>query len=102
LFGHLAPNHLLYVDAALEGKAVGTPAGRPGGVAAAELPGHSDTTAWPFVVLWALALLIGSVVTVWLWHRVGSWRTWLISAPVLFAVLWGLGTEALRLLPNVY
>jgi hypothetical protein len=25
-----------------------------------------------------------------------------VGAPVMFAILWGLSTEAMRLLPNVY
>jgi sortase A len=100
--GRLAPSHLLYVDAALQGKAVGSPGGTPQLVPTSELAGNGDPSAWPFVVLWVQALVLSSVAIVWLWFRWGRWQTWLVGAPVLVGVLWGLSTEILRLLPNVY
>jgi hypothetical protein len=36
------------------------------------------------------------------WYRWGLLRTWMVGAPVLFAVLWAFSNEAMRLLPNVY
>ena len=102
LVGQLASSHLVYVDAALKGKAVGAPAGRPILVPPSEIQGHGDPSAWPFVVFWIQALLVGLVGAVWLWMRWGRWQTWLVAVPVLFAILWGLSTEILRLLPNVY
>lgn len=102
LLGSLAPSHLVYVDAALSGKAAGTPSGRPIAVPPDEIQGHGDPSGWPFLVLWLQALLVVSVATVWLWSRWGRWQTWLITAPVLVGVLWGVSTELLRLLPNVY
>jgi len=100
--GRLAPNHLVYVDAKLIGKAVTAPPGRPMIVAPADIQGHGDPAAWPFVVLWLQALLVGSIVLVWLWSRWRLPRTWLVGGPVLLAILWALSTEAMRLLPNVY
>ena len=100
--GRLAPSELEYVDAALDGKAVTAPPGRPIAVPAQEIQGHGDPTAWPFVVLWLEALLVGAVLAVLMWFRLGLVKSWLLGAPVLFAILWGLSTEALRLLPNVY
>jgi len=38
----------------------------------------------------------------WLWSRWGILRAWVVGAPVLLALLWGLSNEAMRLLPNVY
>ncbi len=100
--GSLAPSHLVYVDAKLQGKDVAAPSGRPVSITPAEIQGHSDPSAWPFVLFWLLALLAGSVALVWLWSRWGFSRAWLIGAPVLFGILWGLSTEVMRLLPNVF
>jgi sortase A len=92
--GRIAPNHLVYVDAKLQGKAVA--------VAAAESQGQNDPSARPFVVFWLLALLVASTAFVWLWLRWGRRQTWLVGAPVLLGILWGLSTEAMRLLPNAF
>jgi sortase A len=100
--GRLEPNHLVYVDAILRGKAVAAPPGRPVAVPAAERVGQNDPSAWPFVVFWLLALLVGAGAVVWLWRRWGHRQTWLVGAPVLLAILWGFSTEAIRLLPNVF
>jgi hypothetical protein len=54
------------------------------------------------VLLGAVLLLAASTVCWWLWARWGLARTWLIGAPVLFAVMWMLSNEVMRLLPNVY
>jgi sortase A len=100
--GRLAPNHLVYVDAKLQGKAVAAPPGRPVAVPAAETEGHNDPSAWPFVVFWLQGLVAASAAVVWLWSRWGHRQTWLVGAPVLLGILWGLSTEAMRLLPNAF
>jgi sortase A len=100
--GRLASDHLVYVDARLQGTAIGAPHGRPTTVAPQDLPGHNDPSAWPWVVLWLALLGVATAATWWLWSRWGILQTWLVGAPVLFAVLWGLSDEAMRLLPNVY
>jgi sortase A len=100
--GAIAPSHLIYVDAYLKGKDAVAPAGRPVAVPSAEIQGHGDPAGWPFVLLWLIALLAVAVGVSWLWSRLGLGRTWLIGGPVIFAVLWALSTEVMRLLPNVY
>jgi len=100
--GRFAADRLVYVDAKLQGMAVGAPHGRPTSVPPDQVPGHNDPSAWPWVVLWLGLLVAGSVTCWWLWSRWGILQTWLVGAPVLFALLWGLGNEAMRLLPNVY
>jgi sortase A len=101
LLGDIAPSHIVYVDATLHGKPAATPTGRPVAVPAAELPGRSDPSAWPFIVLWLQALVVVAVGSVWAWIRWGRWQTWLVGAPLLLGVLWGLAEESMRLLPNV-
>jgi sortase A len=52
-------------------------------------------------VLWLQALVVVAAASVWAWIRWGRWQTWLVGAPVLLGVLWGLAQESMRLLPNV-
>ncbi len=100
--GRLQPTKLVYIDAVLKGKAVGAKPGRPKFISDAEVPGHGDLNALPWVAL-ALGALVAAVVACWyLWGRLGLLRTWLIGAPVILAVLWLLSNELLQLLPNVY
>jgi sortase A len=99
--GHFAPGHVVYVDATLQGKAVASPPGRPVAVPVAELPGRSDPGAWPYLIFWLQGLIVAGVGSVWAWLRWGRWQTWLIGAPILLAVMWGISQEAMRLLPNL-
>jgi hypothetical protein len=98
----LSPGRVLYVFARLEGHAVPAPRGRPHHVPTSQLPGEGDPAAWPFVVLWGMALLAATAASWWLWSFWGLLRTWIVATPVLFGILWALNEEALRLLPNVY
>jgi sortase A len=91
----------VYVDATLQGKAVAAPGGRPVAVPVSELPGRSDPGAWPYLVFWLQALIVVGVASVWAWMRWGRWQTWLVGAPILLAVLWGISEESMRLLPNL-
>jgi sortase A len=100
-FGGLAPNHVVYVDAALQGKAVPAPAGRPVAVPVDELPGRSDPSGWPYLVLWLQGLVLVGAAAVWAWAKWGRWQTWLVGSPLLLGVLWGISSEAMRLLPNL-
>lgn len=93
---------LVYVDATLKGKAVGTPGGEPRTVAATEKPGSNDPNAMPIVLAWLVVLLGASAACWWLWARWGLTRTWLVGAPVLFALLWVISSEVMHFLPNVY
>jgi sortase A len=101
VLGHLAPSHVVYVDATLTGKAVPVPTGRPVAVPTSELPSRNDPGAWPFLVLWLQGLIVAGVGSVWAWVRWGRWQTWLVGAPIILGVMWGLSQEAMRLLPNV-
>lgn len=90
-----------YVDAALQGRAVVAPPGRPEAVPDSEVQGRGDPAAWPFIVFWIQALIIAACLVAWLWSKWGRWQVWLVGAPVIFCLMWGLSTEAMRLLPNV-
>jgi sortase A len=100
--GDLAPDHLVYVVAKLDGNVVPAPPHRPASVPTSQVQGHIDPGAWPFVLLWFGGLLGASAACWWLWARWGILRTWLVGAPILLAVLWGFSNEAMRFLPNVY
>jgi Flp pilus assembly protein TadB len=100
--GGLEPSQTIDVEAALQGKAVAAPPHAPKTVPLSEVPGQTDPGAWPFVALWLAGLAVASAAVWWLWARLGILRAWIIGAPVLLALLWGLGNEAMRLLPNVY
>jgi sortase A len=100
--GGLEPSQTIDVEATLKGKAVAAPPHRPKTAALSDVPGQADPAAWPFVTLWLAGLAAASAAVWWLWARWGLLRAWLIGAPILFALLWGLGDEAMRLFPNVY
>ena len=100
--GSIVNGHLLYVDAALTGKAVATPKGQPTVVARSEIQGRAEPAALPFVLLWLVALGVGLIGAVGLVNRWGWRRSWLVIAPITLAILWGLSNELLRLVPNVY
>ncbi len=100
--GGLEPSQTVGIEATLKGKAVVAPPHRPEKVPLSDVPGQSDPAAWPFVGLWLGGLVVASAAVWWLWARLGILRTWLIGAPVLLALLWGLSNEAMRLLPNTY
>jgi sortase A len=93
---------LVYVDATLKGKVAGSKAGQPRTVPAAEKPGSNDPHALPFLLGWLGALFVASAACWWLWARWGLARTWLVGAPVLFALLWFVAGDVMRFLPNVY
>jgi sortase A len=107
-FGSLAPGHVVYVDATLQGATAPAPTSpsgqllsRPIAVPTSELPGHNDPSGWPFVVFWLQALIVAAVAAVWSWMRWGRWQTWLVATPILLGVMWGLSEQAMRLLPNL-
>ena len=96
-----APQHVVYVDAALaEGTAQADPGGRPP-ILTAERPMRADTDVLLTLVLWLETLLAGAVAMAWSWVRWGKWQSWLIGVPLLSAVLWVVTDHAALLLPNL-
>jgi sortase A len=96
-----AANHVVYVDAELQGRPYPAPGGRPLAVPKAELALNPDTNALFPLVLWLPLLGIAVLFVVWVAQRWSAWQTWLIGLPVLLACLWGTTEAAVRLLPNL-
>jgi sortase A len=101
--GGISPKKVVYVDAALDGKTVTGSSGRLTSLAVGESTMASDhnPVAWIAVVLWLQLLLVVACGLVWLRWRWSAWQSWLVAAPLLLAVLWGLSVSAGRLLPNL-
>lgn len=96
-----APSEPVFVDATLVGQAQPTLPGRPTSVPPAQKPMGRDQVSLLPLLLWTQLFLVASATLVWTWYRWGRWQTWLVGLPVLLAVLWGLGENALALLPNL-
>ncbi|CAB4701260.1 unannotated protein [freshwater metagenome] len=99
----LNPSGVLWVDADLQGEAVGGPtrvltsATLPG----EEQAGSSDSRTLWALVLWLQLLLISVIGALWSWHRWGHALTWIVGTPVLLLVSNLVWDEFFRLLPNV-
>ncbi|MDQ1748529.1 MAG: sortase [Frankiaceae bacterium] len=96
------PAHAVYVDAVLaHGSPQPAPAGRPTTVAAADVAMRGDSTQLTPLVFWLEALVGVAFASVWAARRWGRWQTWVVSAPLAVAALWGATGSMLRLLPNL-
>lgn len=99
--GALAPDGAVYVDARLDGPAQPAPPGRPAFVQGSAQAMRGEPGVVIDLVLWLQALLLVAVGGVWAAARWGGRQTWLVTAPVLVAVLCAATESALRLLPNL-
>jgi sortase A len=95
------PNRAVYVDTTLSGATVPSPAGRPASVPAAENAMQGDKGALFPLVLWLQLLLLAAVGVVWAQARWGGAQAWLVGTPVVLAILFGVSTTAVQLLPNL-
>ena len=95
------PEELLYVNAALRGKTVGSPAGLPTAVQSSQQAMRGDPSVLLPLVLWLQLLLITVVGVAWARARFGRWQTWLAGAPLILAVLWVVTDTAAQLFPNL-
>ena len=98
-----APNDIVSVDAALQGSPQPDPGGRRVTLAADEFAMHGEGgPLLLFYLILQLQLLLAIVVLIaWGVSRWSRWQLWLVSVPVLVAVLWELTTTAARYLPNL-
>ncbi len=101
VLGALRPTGTVFVDATLQGEAVGAPPGRPAAVPAAEKPMAVDTGVLPVLVLAVQGLLAAAVVIGLARRYVPPRVVWVLGVPVLLVVLWVSSELAFRLLPNV-
>jgi len=96
-----APSGTLYVDAALKGKVVNAPTGRPPAIPTSEKAMRGSPDALYALVLWLGLLMLVTLATVLAYSVWGRWNTWLVGAPALLAALWGCTETATQLLPNL-
>jgi sortase A len=96
-----APSGTLYVDAALQGKTVNAPTGRPVAVPKIEKAMHGNPDALYALVLWLGLLVIACLAAAYAFIAWGRWNTWLVATPAVLAALWGCTETAAQLLPNL-
>jgi LPXTG-site transpeptidase (sortase) family protein len=98
-----APDQLIYVDATLRGKTVAFPGGTATSLPSSETIMHGNPGVGYPLSLWLI--LLGLVVAAVAWVRFrmrwGGWQTWLVSVPVILAVLYVVSDTAVQLLPNL-
>jgi sortase A len=95
------PDELLYVNAMLQGKTVGSPGGLPTAVPASQLAMHGDSSGLTSLVLLLQLLLVTVIAVVWARLRWGRWQVWLVGAPLILAVVWVVTDTAVQLFPNL-
>jgi sortase A len=71
-------------------------------ISTAELPLAGDGSALGLVVLWGLALAAVSAAGTFAAIRWARWPAYLVTVPIVLAVLWNLYQGLAELLPNVY
>jgi sortase A len=96
-----APDHVVYVDALMQGDTQLPPPGRPSSVATAERAMQGDPDGFVTLVLWLQLLVVAAIAAIWARVRWGGAQTWLVAGPVLLAALWGIASSAAILLPNL-
>ncbi len=95
------PDEILYVNAMLRGKTVGSPAGLPTAVPSSQDAMHGDASVLLPLVLWLQLLLVTVIAVAWTLTRWGRWQTWLVGVPLILAVLWVVTDTAIQLFPNL-
>lgn len=96
-----APDRLIYVDAALQGRPAPDAADRPTLIPEPETAMARSPAAWTPLVLWLQVLALGAFGAAWARARWGGVQAWLTFVPVILVGLWAAGDSALQLLPNL-
>ena len=98
-----SPSGAVYVDAMLQGDSQPDPGGRPTSAPSADQVMASDTGIGTLMqlVLWLQLLVVCGCLVAWLANIWNRRALWLVSVPILIAVVWGLSNTAVRLLPNL-
>ncbi|WP_322779271.1 sortase [Frankia sp. Cas4] len=96
----VSPTHTLTVTANLTTAAQPSAGTRPAIYADERSLAGEPAAALP-LLLWAQVLLVAVVFATWLFHRWETPAAYLLSAPVLVAVVWNVYESLARLLPNL-
>lgn len=96
-----APDHVVYVDATLQGKTAPATTLSTPAVPAREAAMASDHGGLLPLVLWLELLIVGGVGFVIAAARWGRWQAWMTGMPVIAAALWGATQSAALLVPNL-
>lgn len=93
------PTHAIYVDTVIKG----TPGADATGSTpvSADAPMKSDTSNLIELVLWLQLMLIAVLALVWSATKWPRRQVWVVGAPVIIAVLWGVSLTFTQLLPNL-
>ncbi len=98
-----SPSQTVYVDATLHGKTQPNPGGGLSSTSSSEkvMATETDPVTLMQIVLWLQLLAVVVCLIAWVQTRWARGQLWLVGLPIVLAVLWGLSTTAVRLLPNL-
>lgn len=96
---NLSASNRWVVTAALSGDPQPAPTGRPTVLSSREGGLVGQHGVLPALALWVEVLLLSAVGTVILYRMLPRWSSYLITTPVVLAVLWLVFTNLARLLP---
>jgi sortase A len=95
------PSHFIEVDADLISKPQLNPGGRPA-ISQSETALGNDPSALVFCFVWGLALVIVSAAGTVAAIRWAAWPAYIVTVPVVIAILYNLYENMAMLLPNIY
>jgi sortase A len=95
------PSHFIEVDADLISKPQLNPGARPA-IGTSEIALGNDTSALVFSFVWGLALVIVSVAGTIAVIRWSPWPAYIVTVPIVIAILYNLYESMSALLPNIY
>jgi sortase A len=95
------PSHFIEVDADLISKPQLNPGARPA-ISQSETALGNDTSALVFSFVWGLALVIVSVAGTIAAIRWSPWPAYIVTVPIVIAILYNLYENMSALLPNIY
>jgi sortase A len=94
-----------FLDAVVAGTAQSTPFPESGyfpQVSAAEVALGRDSYALIPAMAWAIALAAAALLGSYLAVKWARWPAWIVTIPVLVAIIWNLYEALSALLPNLY
>jgi len=95
------PSHFIAVDANLVSKPQPNPGARPA-IGQSETALGNDTSALIFCFVWGLALVIVSAAGTVAAIRWAPWPAYIVTVPIVIAILYNLYQNMAMLLPNIY